>query len=113
MTPVYEILKQRGVRFHFFHKVEALHSSDGETIDSIDINVQATVLGNSSSYQPLHTVKGLNVWPDLSDPKSCENCAQFFDQLREGNEIRTRNINLESYYSQWEGSGSKKAAATW
>jgi len=108
MTPVYEILKKRGVRFHFFHKVEELHSSDGETIDSIDIDVQATVRGNSSAYQPLHNIKGLNVWPDLSNPQSCENCAQFFDQLREGDEIRNRNINLESYYSQWEGSGSKK-----
>lgn len=71
MTPVYEILKARGVRFHFFHKVEALHTSDGQTVDTIDINVQARVTAGSAAYDPLFTVQGLKVWPDLSTPASC------------------------------------------
>jgi len=108
MTPVYEILKARGVRFHFFHKVSALRTVDGTTVDAIDIDVQATVHGGSHKYEPLHTIQGLNVWPDLSNPKNCDGCERFFDQLEEGDVIKAGNINMESYYSQWQGNGQKK-----
>eukprot|EP01063_Lacrimia_lanifica_P027448 TRINITY_DN3855_c0_g1_i1.p1 TRINITY_DN3855_c0_g1~~TRINITY_DN3855_c0_g1_i1.p1 ORF type:complete len:1439 (+),score=481.93 TRINITY_DN3855_c0_g1_i1:70-4386(+) len=108
MTPAYEVLKARGVKFHFFHKVEALRTSDGETVDAIDIDVQATVLAGETSYNPLFNVKGLDVWPDLSHPATCDGCSQFFDQLGEAKDIIAGDVNLESYYSGWKGARQKR-----
>lgn len=107
-TPAYEILKARGVRFHFFHKVEALKTDDGETISNIDIKVQATVKAGSAAYEPTFDTANLRVWPDLSTPSQCDGCDKFFDQLQEGDVIRKGNVNLESYFSDWPGVGTKR-----
>ncbi len=57
-APIYEVLKKRGVKFKFFHKVESLHlSSNGNSIDKIKISKQVNVLGDE--YQPLIFPKGL------------------------------------------------------
>ena len=43
-APMFEVLQRRGVRFEFFHRVEALHpSADGCRVESIDMSVQATL----------------------------------------------------------------------
>jgi uncharacterized protein with NAD-binding domain and iron-sulfur cluster len=93
-TPIYEVLKRRGVKFEFFHKIENLGlSADGTTIDSIRVARQATL--ESGNYDPLVTVKGLGCWPDRPN----------YDQLVEGEELRARGIDLESGYSPWEPVG--------
>ncbi len=90
-TPLYLTLQHRGVKFRFFHQVTNLHVKDS-AIDSIDVNVQATVTGGGE-YQPLKPVKGLYCWPNRP----------FFEQLLEGGEISKRGIDLESVWSGWTG----------
>ena len=42
-APFYEVLKQRGVKFKYFHKVHELQpSADGSHIEAIKVGVQAT-----------------------------------------------------------------------
>jgi uncharacterized protein with NAD-binding domain and iron-sulfur cluster len=65
-APLYEVLKQRGVRFEFFHAVTAVHPG-GSGIDRIDVVRQAELAPNVTEYDPLVPVKGLPCWP--SEPR--------------------------------------------
>jgi uncharacterized protein with NAD-binding domain and iron-sulfur cluster len=95
-TPLYEVLRRRGVAFRFFHRVEQLRlSADRKSIDAIDVAVQATVkdevVREHGGYQPLVNVKGLACWPN----------APRYEQLVEGDELLRQNINLESAWTSW------------
>jgi len=64
-APLYQVLKSRGVRFEFFHRVHSLHLNEDRTrIDRIDIGVQVEVRDKEAGYQPLIEVKGLPCWPN-------------------------------------------------
>lgn len=96
-TPLYEVLKARGVRFCFFHRVESLGlSPDGNLVQSIDVGVQATVKpdagGGTGQYQPLVMVKGLGCWPSEPD----------YSQLVEGGQLKAEQIDLESSWTPWQ-----------
>ncbi len=87
-TPLYLVLKERGVKFEFFHKVDALHlSDDRKSIASMSMNRQVDLIDPSKEYDPLETVQDLECWPagprveQISDPGKIE------------------GIDLESYYS--------------
>ncbi len=87
-APLYEVLRDRGVEFRFFHRVDALHlSDDGRSIASIDLGVQADVADGPEAYQPLVRVKGLPCWPD----------APLSAQLRSADPLR--GVDLESFWS--------------
>jgi uncharacterized protein with NAD-binding domain and iron-sulfur cluster len=89
-APLYEVLKRRGVRFAFFHRVEGLGlSEDGGRVATIRVARQATLKG--ADYEPLVEVKGLSCWPS----------APRYEQLVEGEELRRRGIDLESPWSPW------------
>ncbi len=94
--PMYEVLRARGVRFEFFHRVRRLEASDdGRTVARVVIGRQATVTPEQKrlgGYAPLVDVKGLPCWP--SEPR-CE-------QLIEGGELRRRGVNLEEYCADWK-----------
>jgi uncharacterized protein with NAD-binding domain and iron-sulfur cluster len=90
-TPLYLVLKQRGVRFEYFHKVTDLRLQ-GDEIGAIDVDVQATVKQNVGAYNPLYDVKGLACWP--STP--------LYEQLVEGEALRAQGIDLESSWSPWK-----------
>ena len=110
IAPLYLVLKARGVKFEFFHKVEALRlSADGQSIAAVEIGVQAQLKAPAAGYHPLIAVKGLPSWPD----------APLYDQLVEGQQIQAlseslatdnaarepisaRHIDLESYWSAWQ-----------
>ena len=88
--PLYEVLKKRGVKFKFFHRLrDVVPSDDGIQIDELCIGVQATTI--DGGYDPLVDVKGLRCWP--STP--------LWDQLIEGKELRERHIDLEAYGADW------------
>ncbi|MFO0871114.1 MAG: NAD(P)-binding protein [Pirellulales bacterium] len=90
-APLYQVLQRRGVHFQFFHKVNALHlDADKQTVEAMDIGIQATLI-NPGEYQPLVDVKGLPCWP--STP--------LYDQLIQGEELQSENIDLESPWSEW------------
>eukprot|EP01062_Namystynia_karyoxenos_P069444 TRINITY_DN6493_c0_g1_i2.p1 TRINITY_DN6493_c0_g1~~TRINITY_DN6493_c0_g1_i2.p1 ORF type:complete len:806 (+),score=284.11 TRINITY_DN6493_c0_g1_i2:88-2418(+) len=103
ITPAYEVLKRRGVKFNFFHKVEDLVTTDGSSVDEIKMRVQATVKGGPGNYEPFFKVNGLPVTPDLEQPAACTStvCQDHLGQLEEADEIRRDNINLNSFYGGW------------
>lgn len=96
-APLYEVLRRRGVRFEFFHRVDALRlSADGRRVGRVELTRQATLREGRAEYEPLYDVDGLPCWP--SEPR--------YEQLVEGAELEARRINLETNYSAWPGVGS-------
>jgi uncharacterized protein with NAD-binding domain and iron-sulfur cluster len=91
-APFYEVLKRRGVKFEFFHKVEELVPEAGsDVVGQIRMTKQVDVPGGD--YNPLVPVKGLACWPstpkyELLDPAQAA-------LLQEG------QVNLESNWSNW------------
>ena len=89
--PFYQLLKRRGVKFHFFQKVVKLKlSPDQQSIDEIVMESQAVVKGGGE-YEPLVDIKGVPSWP--SEP--------LYDQLEDGDDLRKHN--LESHWTMWKG----------
>jgi uncharacterized protein with NAD-binding domain and iron-sulfur cluster len=95
-TPFYQVLKSRGVKFEFFHRVrDIVPSADGTSIEQVQLGRQATVTRHQrrkGGYDPLFEVHGLPCWP--STP--------LYDQLVEGEELEAKGINLEEYCADWE-----------
>ncbi|HWP44396.1 MAG TPA: hypothetical protein VNO14_14215, partial [Blastocatellia bacterium] len=86
--PLYEVLKRRGVRFKFFHRVLSLGlSEDKNSIAEIRISRQVNLKGGD--YYPLFDVKGLPCWPSVP----------LYDQIVEGEELKSRKIDLESAWT--------------
>ena len=79
--PLYEVLRRRGVRFHFFHRVRSLHV-DGDRIGAVSLERQV----DAPDYEPLVDVDGLACWPE--EP--------LWDQLPP----RARGRRLESWWDQ-------------
>lgn len=93
LTPLYEILKKRGVHIKFFHRVREVipGTSDGKPcIQSIKIGKQVNL--KKDEYSPLIDVKGLGCWP--SEP--------LYDQIVEGETLKKDHIDLENYWSDWK-----------
>ena len=91
-TPLYEVLKKRGVKFKFFHKVKNLKlNAEKNSIEAIEMGMQATTV-SGGEYMPTFDVLGLQCWP--SHP--------LYDQIVEGNALKEQDINLESYWSPWQ-----------
>jgi uncharacterized protein with NAD-binding domain and iron-sulfur cluster len=89
-APLYEVLKQRGVRFAFLHQVMNLGlSADQSAIERIEIARQATP--RNRAYEPLIEVNRLPCWP--SNP--------LYDQLVEGDWLRAQDIDLEDSGNTW------------
>jgi uncharacterized protein with NAD-binding domain and iron-sulfur cluster len=91
-TPLYQVLKARGVKFKFFHKVEEL-VPDGEQIAQIRLTEQVAVSSGIDQYEPLRYVKGLACWG------SAPNYDQFVPT--QAALLQANNINLESNWSNW------------
>lgn len=87
-TPFYEVLRARGVRFEFFHRVLGM-DTDGSRVTSIEIARQVNVL---DGYRTLIPVHGLPCWPSEPD----------WEHIEDGQAIRDRlaaaGLTLESYW---------------
>ncbi|TMN42156.1 NAD(P)-binding protein [Pseudoalteromonas sp. S2755] len=95
-SPIYELLKHRGVKFAFFHQVESLHCAqdeNGHHVDSIQL-IQQVKLKEAQCYEPLELVKDLPCWPS----------APLWQQIEPQQValLKEHEINLESYWSNWE-----------
>lgn len=87
-TPLYDVLKARGVKFEFFSKVTALHLDETRSfVEQIDVQRQAAIRGGR--YQPLVEVNGLRCWPSEPD----------WTQIQ----APARHVNLESHWNGWQG----------
>jgi len=90
--PMYEVLVRRGVKFEYFHKIDALRlAKDRKSVAAIEFTLQATLKDPKAGYAPLIDVKGLPSWPHRP----------LYDQLVEGEELRALNLDLESWWCGW------------
>lgn len=89
-APFYEVLRRRGVKFRFFHRLENVHLCDpnalapGERsyVEALEFTVQAKVRGRGE-YRPLITVSGLKCWPSTPDYGQLENGAAIEREKRD------------------------------
>ena len=88
-TPLYQVLKQRGVQFKFFHKVEEL-IPNGDSVGEIRITKQVDL---TEDYDPLVNVKGLDCWPSRPN-------YSFIDPTQ-ATVLQENHVNLESNWSTW------------
>ncbi|HXT99266.1 MAG TPA: FAD-dependent oxidoreductase [Polyangia bacterium] len=97
-APLYEVLKRRGVRFEFFHRLRDVRMKGGETrrpfVAGLDFDVQAR-LRRGSDYAPLVEVGGLPCWPAQPD----------WRQLEEGPRLRDAGHDFESHWNGTRASG--------
>ena len=95
-APLYELLKQRGVKFEFFHQLQHLtpgiDGSGKHCVGEVLLQQQVS-LNTSTDYQPLVNVKNLPCWP--SEP--------LYPQIdsAQAELLQQYNINLESFWSDW------------
>lgn len=86
-APLYQVLRARGVRFQFFHRIAGLSlSPDKKSVSAIEILQQVKV---KDAYEPLVDVRGLPCWPN----------APLYDQIVDGDELMLSGVDLESPYS--------------
>ena len=100
-APLYEVLVRRGVRFEFFHRLDALRLSSADAhgrrrLATIELGRQVTP---KTTYSPLVTVAGLPCWPDRPD----------YDQLAEGaalkafsEQVGDGHKTLEDWWTAWD-----------
>jgi len=96
-APLYEVLKRRGVKFHFFHRLRNLRLNErsklarGELphVEAIELDVQAQVKGDGE-YKPLVDVRGLPCWPSWPDYK----------QLVDGERLKDEGWAFESHWEE-------------
>ena len=65
MAPMYQVLKRRGVRFEFFHRLDALHlDANRHNIDAITMGRQVWLADGVDEYDPLTRIHRLPVFPN-------------------------------------------------
>jgi uncharacterized protein with NAD-binding domain and iron-sulfur cluster len=94
--PLHQVLKQRGVKFKFFHRVNHLHyDADSGTISAVDVAEQVRLKKGIDEYNPVQELKGLWVWPNQP----------LYDQLDlttdEVTELRAMQENMNGLESDW------------
>ncbi|TME76186.1 MAG: hypothetical protein E6I48_05155 [Chloroflexi bacterium] len=91
-APFYEVLRRRGVRFEFFHRLTNVAlGDDAESphVAALEFDVQAEILGGRE-YEPLIEVGGLPCWPATPD----------WRQLVEGVRLEQEGWQLESHWER-------------
>jgi uncharacterized protein with NAD-binding domain and iron-sulfur cluster len=98
-APLYEVLRRRGVRFEFFHRVDDLRvAEDGRTIARVVLGRQVALATRKSrsdrgqdTYDPLVRVKGLPVFADRPD----------LTQLAKATDKGIFGHDFESHWCRW------------
>lgn len=91
IAPLYDVLRDQGVRFEFFHKLTHLGlSPDTNVLNTLTLAKQVRTVDNAP-YAPLFNVKGLRCWPD--EP--------FWDQLQDGQDMKDAGVDWESHWNTW------------
>ena len=72
ISPLYQTLRSRGVRFAFFHKLEKIElTPDRKAIARLIFARQADI---SDSFEPTFDFKGLTCWPDRPPERVRDGC---------------------------------------
>jgi uncharacterized protein with NAD-binding domain and iron-sulfur cluster len=92
-APLWEVLKKRGVRFQFFHRLTRVRVADGlpgerPHVAGLDFDVQASLSGDE--YLPLIDVDGLPCWPNQP----------IWAQLADGERLRDRGVDFECHWAR-------------
>ncbi len=95
IMPLYKVLKARGVKFHFFHKVSKLVLSEDQSyIREVHMERQVDLVDPSLPYNPECLIdkehEPLDMWP------ATPNWAQIQDGEAIGQELKDAHMNLES-----------------
>ena len=92
-TPLYQVLKRRGVNFQFFSRVTDLVPETDEGVRRIQrIKMARQVTLKRDKYDPLVEVNGMLCWPPHP----------IYNQIKEGSELEAGNYNLESFWTKWK-----------
>ncbi len=91
-SPLYQVLKARGAKFEFFHRLTNIGlapAERGETpyVERLEFDVQARVKGGGE-YQPLVTVNQVPCWPVAPD----------YSQLVSGKKLQAEGRAFESHW---------------
>jgi uncharacterized protein with NAD-binding domain and iron-sulfur cluster len=87
-APLYEVLKRRGVRFEFFHRLKSLELATPSThVAGLNFEVQARIKGDQE-YLPLIDVMGKPCWPAQPD----------HNQLVDGEPLRNAQVGFEDHH---------------
>jgi uncharacterized protein with NAD-binding domain and iron-sulfur cluster len=90
--PFYDVLKARGVRFHFFHKVTGLYPDNEGSLQHIDFQIQAKA--KNGDYEPVISYR-----PDeISPPRRCWPSQPLWDQLESRADASDTALDFESFY---------------
>jgi uncharacterized protein with NAD-binding domain and iron-sulfur cluster len=64
IAPLYQALQRRGVKFEFFHRLDALHLDDThQSVAAMTMGCQARLAEGLHHYEPLTRINGLPVFP--------------------------------------------------
>jgi uncharacterized protein with NAD-binding domain and iron-sulfur cluster len=86
-TPIYQLLKRRGVSFRFFHKAtDVLPDENAANVGKIRFNVQARIA--EGEYEPLKRIRNLDCWPNQP----------FWNQLQDGERLKQEGVQFESWW---------------
>jgi uncharacterized protein with NAD-binding domain and iron-sulfur cluster len=95
-APFYEVLRRRGVRFKFFHRLENVilcetRAEQGARpyVEALEFSVQAKVRGGRD-YRPLIAVSGHTCWPSAPD----------YAQLEGGEALQPEARDFESHWER-------------
>lgn len=96
-APLYALLRRRGVRFQFFHKLTdvqipagpPIQPGDRSHVEALEFEVQAEIHGNRD-YDPLLNVGDRPCWPSQPD----------FEQLVDGDRLRGEQRDFESHWDR-------------
>jgi uncharacterized protein with NAD-binding domain and iron-sulfur cluster len=94
IAPLYEALRQRGVRFELFHRVDRLElTEDQRAISAVHVTRQVRVepRPGEQGYAPLIRVGDLSAWPNRPD----------YDQIEGGRELLASGVDLEDPAAEW------------
>ena len=113
-TPLYEVLRARGVRFKFFHAVTALRLGRDENgrpvnrVDEVEMVEQAKLASGLREYRPLEGVESLECWPSEPLWDQLEPAAQGREFELELNTLRRDPHTLER-----SGRVSRRTSTSW
>jgi len=93
-APLYQVLKERGVRFEFFHRLQNVRLSRRQAgqpsfVRSLEFDVQARIKGGEE-YQPLVEVNNLASWTSKPD----------YEQLVHGGKFERESRDFESAWDR-------------
>jgi uncharacterized protein with NAD-binding domain and iron-sulfur cluster len=88
-APLYEVLRKRGVRFEFFHRLEQVQVDwkDGPHVKALEFDVQARTK-SGKPYEPLIDVRGLPCWPNQP----------LWDQLEHAQRFQAEGREFETFF---------------